>query len=107
MPAVENLQTESPMISIKVGHDSTNSQEFDMRNTTGPDSNIFGKANEFGADERRFSSKVNCLEYLLHNYSGLSGMKEEFTKMLYSSSSKFFLTKGGRELQKDGKKLNR
>lgn len=26
----------------------------------------------------------------MHNYSGLSGMKDDFAKMLYSSSSKFF-----------------
>lgn len=50
---------------------------------------------------------MSKLENLLHNYNGLSGMKIDYAKMLYSSSSKVFLSKKGSQLLKDKTKLNR
>ena len=63
--------------------------------------------NKFGADETIFKRKLNCLENLLHNYSGLNGMKDDFAKMLYASSSKVFLSKKGSQVLEDGIRMNR
>ena len=53
---------------------------------------IFGKAKEFGADEKLLSKKLDCLESLLHNYAGINGMKDDFASMMYSSGNKFNMT---------------
>ena len=62
---------------------------------------------EFGADESKFKEKLTCLDNLLHNYSGLGGMKDDFAKMLYASSSKLFLSKKGSQLLEDGIRMHR
>jgi len=60
---------------------------------------------EFGADEAGFNSKMGRLEQLLHNYRGFNDIKDDFAKMLYSSNSKFFHTKG--KFLGDNKRLDR
>lgn len=61
----------------------------------GPNSDIFSKAKEFGADESRFQEKLSKVDNLLYNYNGLNNMKDDFAKMLYASSSKIFVSKKG------------
>lgn len=68
---------------------------------------IFSKAHEFGADETKFTEKINCLGHLLPNYGGLGGMKNEFAQMLYSSSSRLFISKNGSEILEDVARMNR
>lgn len=51
---------------------------------------IFSKADEFGAKETKVEKKLNFLGSLLPNYAGLSGMKDDFARMLYASSSKLY-----------------
>ena len=55
---------------------------------------IFSKAQEFGAGERNINSKLACLDSLLHNYNGISDLKNNFAKMMYSSQSNFVITGG-------------
>ena len=75
--------------------------------STHPTNHVFSKAYEFGATENRFKDKLKCLGNLLPNYAGLGGMKDDFAQMLYSSSSRLFLSKNGSELFEDVSRLNR
>ena len=61
---------------------------------------------EFGADEKKASKKLKCLGNLLHNYGGLNGMKDDFTQMLYASSSKFFVPKKADQNKSSNSKFN-
>lgn len=51
---------------------------------------IFSKADEFGAKDAKLEKKLHFLGNLLPNYAGLNGMKDDFARMLYASSSKLF-----------------
>lgn len=73
-----------------------------------PNSQVFSKVQEFGADEGRFTKKLANFDELLHNYKGLPELKDNFAKMLYSSSSKFFMSKkGGNEMIEEKPLLQR
>ena len=61
---------------------------------------------EFGADESTFNNKLKCLGNLLHNYSGLNGMKDDFAKMLYSSTSNLNLNHLGHLNKASTKKID-
>ena len=79
-----NTTTESK--SLQKGFTFNGSLLGGINNSPVPSSHIFSKAKEFGADETKFSKKLDFLGNLLHNYNGLNGLKDDFAQMLYSSS---------------------
>ena len=57
--------------------------------------NLHGEShasNNFRTQEWKVVDRLQKLGKLLPNYAGLSGMKDEFAQMLYSSSSNLFST---------------
>lgn len=69
--------------------------------------NIFSKANEFGATEQAFSTKMSHISNLLQNYAGASGMKNEFAQMLYSSATKFLATSNSSQFLDNNHRLTK